>query len=101
MLVSFSVAPADMGESLSSQVARIIDLVDRSGLDYRLGPMETTVEGEYDEVMELVRKCHMEMRAVSRRVLTSIRIDDREGAEKRLKGKIESVEKRLGREVRK
>ena len=100
MLASFSVAPADAGESLSAQVARIIDIIDRSGLPYRMGPMETTVEGGYDEVMELVKKCHLEMRSVSRRVLTTIRIDDREGAEGRLEGKIESVEQRLGREVK-
>ncbi|HSG29089.1 MAG TPA: MTH1187 family thiamine-binding protein [Candidatus Krumholzibacterium sp.] len=100
MLASFTVVPVDAGESLSGHIARIIDLVDRSGLEYRMGPMETTVEGEYDEVMDLVKRCHMEMRSVAKRVVTTIKIDDREGAEGRITGKVASVEEKLGRKVR-
>ena len=51
MLASFSVLPVGIGEALSEHVARIIDIIDASGLDYRLGAMETTVEGgEGDEM---------------------------------------------------
>lgn len=101
MLASFSVVPLDKGEKLGAHVAGIISLIDESGLDYRMGPMETTVEGGYDEVMDLVKRCHMAMRGVSSRVITSIKIDDREGASGRIGGKIADVEKALGRKVKK
>ncbi|MBU8921503.1 MAG: MTH1187 family thiamine-binding protein [Bacteroidales bacterium] len=101
MLVSFSIVPMGVGEGLSDYVARMMEIIDEAGLDYRMGPMETTVEGEPDEVMALIMKCHAEMRKTARRVLTSIKIDDRDGAEGRIKGKIADVEKKLGREVRK
>lgn len=100
MLVSFSVAPFDKGESLSAYVAEILDLIDNSGLDYRLGAMNTTVEGDTDEVFDLLKKCHLKMREFSKRVVTHIAIDDREGAFNRLQGKPESIEKKLAKKLK-
>lgn len=99
MLASFSVLPVGVGEALSEHVAKIVAIIDESGLDYRLGAMQTTVEGNPEEVMGLIMKCHDAMRAVAPRVLTSMTIDDREGAEGRITGKIADVEKVLGRSV--
>lgn len=99
MLASFSVIPVGVGEALSEHVAKIIDAVDKSGLDYRLGAMQTTVEGDAESVMALIMDCHRLMRGASKRVLTSITIDDREGAEGRLTGKVSDIEKILGRSV--
>lgn len=101
ILASFSIAPLDRGESVSKYVAQLVDLIDRSGLDYQLTPMATIVEGEFEEVMALIAACHQKMRSMSRRVITNIKIDDREGASGRLAGKVESVERALGRPVRK
>ncbi len=100
MLASFSVLPVGVGEALSEHVARIIAIIDESGLEYRLGAMETTIEGSEDEVMNLIMKCHHAARDTASRVLTSITIDDRAGATGRLTGKIEDVERVLGRSVR-
>ncbi len=100
MLAHFSVAPFDKGESLSKYVAEIIDLIDKSGLEYRLGAMGTTVEGDTEEVFELIKQCHSKMRLYSKRVITHIAIDDREGADNRLTGKIKSIENHLERKVR-
>ena len=101
MIASFSIVPMGRGESVAGDVARIIDMIDRSGLDYRMGPMSTTVEGGTDEVIDLIMSCHRLMRETAARVLTSIEIDDREGAEGRLSGKIADVEKILGKEIKK
>ncbi|HHL39138.1 MAG TPA: MTH1187 family thiamine-binding protein [Deltaproteobacteria bacterium] len=102
MLVEFSVAPLGAGESLSAYVAPVMKLIDESGLPYKAGPMGTVVEGEWDEVMALVKRCHHEILKEAPRVLTSIRIDDRPGRPAgRLTEKVRSVEKRLGRELRK
>ncbi|MFH1689639.1 MAG: MTH1187 family thiamine-binding protein [Candidatus Eisenbacteria bacterium] len=100
MLASFSVLPVGVGEALSEHVAKIVAIIDDSGLDYRLGAMETTVEGNEDEVIGLILKCHRAAREFAPRVLTSITIDDRKGATGRLTGKIEDVERVLGRGVR-
>ncbi len=100
MLASFSIIPLDKGQSLSRYVAEIIDLVDNSGLDYRLGAMSTTVEGDFDQVMELIKLCHLKMRENSKRVITNISIDDREGANNRLNGKPASIEKALKKNLK-
>ncbi|MEF8832116.1 MAG: MTH1187 family thiamine-binding protein [Candidatus Thermoplasmatota archaeon] len=101
MLAEFSIIPLDKGVSLSEYVSEIVDMVDKSGLDYKLTPMGTVVEGDWDEVMDLISKCHEQMRKYSERVETKIIIDDRKGADNRLTGKIDSVEKKLGKEVNK
>ncbi len=101
MLVQFSVVPVGTGESISEHVAEVIRMVDESGLPYRANPMGTVVEGEWDEVMNLIGRCHRRVLERSPRVLTSISIDDRPGKPDRITGKIESVEKRLGRPVKK
>ncbi len=101
MLAEFSIVPLDKGVSLSDYVSKIIDMVDESGIDYRLTPMGTVVEGDWDEVMELIGDCHEEMRKHSDRIETNIIIDDRKGAENRISGKIESVEEKFGKELKK
>ncbi|HEU68803.1 MAG TPA: MTH1187 family thiamine-binding protein [Candidatus Acetothermia bacterium] len=87
--------PIGAGESLSSYVARCARIVRESGLPHQLTAMGTIVEGEWDEVLAVIRACHMAVRADVRRVSTLIRIDDREGPAGRLEGKIRSVEDRL------
>ena len=99
MLASFSVLPVGVGEELKEHVAKVLALVDESGLEYRLGAMQTTVEGKPEEVMSLIMKCHRLMREIAPRVLTSITIDDREGAERRLTGKVTDVEEVLRRRL--
>jgi len=100
MLLEFSSFPASE-KSLSGAVAKIIDLIDKSGLPYQTHALGTLVEGEWDELMELVKKCHMLLREDFERVYTRITIDDRKGAKNRLTGKIKSVENKLGRNIRK
>ena len=100
LLAQFSIAPFGKGESLSKYVAEIIDLIDDSGLEYRLGAMSTTVEGDVDAVFDLIKACHLRMRLFSRRVTTHIALDDREDALNQLTSKPESVEKKLGRKIK-
>ena len=101
MIAEFSVVPLGKGESVSQYVAECLKIVDASGIEYRINPMGTVLEGDYDEVMGVVKKCHMRVMELSQRVVTSIKIDDRKGRKGMLDGKIRSVEKRLGKELRK
>ena len=101
MLAIFSTFPVGKSESLASDVAEIIKIIDESGLEYQTTAMGTLVEGDWDEVMDLIKDCHQTMRKSSTRVNTKISIDDREGASGRISGKIEDVENILGRKVKK
>ena len=55
VLLEFSIFPLDKGESVSAYVARCLDIVDRSGVNYRSHAMGTVLEGGYDEVMAVVQ----------------------------------------------
>ena len=101
VLLEFSMYPLDKGESLSAYVAGSLDIIAKSGLDYRLNPMGTVIEGEWDEVMEVVRKCYKRMEENCDRISCSIKIDYRKGGTGRLVSKIESVEEKLGQELKK
>lgn len=101
VLAEFSMFPIDKGESVSEYVTRSLEIVDSGGLPYKFGPMGTTVEGEWDEVMDVIRRCFERMRKDCRRIECSIKIDYREGAAGRLEGKVASVERRLGRKLSK
>jgi uncharacterized protein (TIGR00106 family) len=100
LLVELSMSPMGKGESVSAYVARCVDLIDRSGLAYRLGPMGTCIEGDYDEVMALVRHCLDALAADCDRVTFSIKADWRRGGESRLDAKVASVEKKIGRRLK-
>jgi len=99
MLLEFSVIPVGRGESIGDEVAKVVGIVEASGLAHRVGPMGTAVEGGWDEVMALVKKCHAEVLKDSPRVFTTITIDDRPSKPlDRITAKLESVKRRLGRE---
>ncbi len=101
VLLEFSMYPLDKGESLKKYVARSLDIIDRSGIDYRLNPMGTVLEGSWDEVFEVVKKCYDRMSQDCDRISCSIKVDSRIGHSGRLKSKIASVEEGVGRELKK
>jgi uncharacterized protein (TIGR00106 family) len=101
MLVEFSIVPLGAGSSVSDRVARVLDIVDKSGIPYRITPMGTVVEGEWEEAMGLIKKCRDELIAGEARLLITIRIDDKKGISGMLENKIASVEKRLQRPLQK
>ena len=100
VLLEFSMAPFDKGESLSKYVSRSLDIIDASGLPYQLTPMGTILEGEWDEVMEVVRRCFERMSEDCVQITVSMKADYRQGKRGRLKSKIASVESKVGRKLR-
>ncbi len=101
VVLEFSIFPVDKGESLSPWVARCLKIVDESGLDYRLNPMGTVLEGEWDEVFEVVKRCFETLRTNCNRISVSIKADYRKGKQRALDSKIASVEKVLGKSLKK
>jgi len=100
ILLEFSMSPLSKGESVSQYVARSLEIIDQSGLDYRLNPMGTVIEGEWDEVMGVVKACWERMKSDCDRVSTIIKLDYRRGKTGRLESKIASVESKLGKKLK-
>jgi uncharacterized protein (TIGR00106 family) len=99
VLMEFSMAPVGQGESVSAQVARVIDLIDRSGLPYQLTPMGTIVEGEWEQVTDLLTHCFKLLQAEFSRIGVHVKIDYRDAPAGRLQSKTKSVERHLGRKL--
>ncbi|MDP3858479.1 MAG: MTH1187 family thiamine-binding protein [Stagnimonas sp.] len=100
VLLEFAMAPHGQGESLGTHVARILDVIDRSGVAYQLTPMGTILEGDWDDVMAVVTACFKTLQADGARIGMNLKVDYRAGPDSRLRSKIETVEAHLGRKLR-
>ena len=100
VLLEFSLYPTDKGASVSDYVKRNLEIIDDSGLPYKLGPMGTCLEGEYDEVMAVVKQCFDRMSADCGRVACQIKIDYRAGHQDRLETKVQTLKDKTGRNLR-
>ena len=98
-LLEFSMTPLDKGSSVSGYVARSLDIIDRSGVSYQLGPMGTCLEGSWDEVFGVVTRCFEAMSQDCERISVSIKVDFRREHRGRLSSKIASVEEKIGRHL--
>ena len=76
-------------------MARALKIVGESGLDYKLNPMGTTIEGEWDEVMGVVSRCFEEINKDCDRVYATVSADYRKGKSGRIESKVKSVEAKL------
>jgi len=101
LMEEVSMFPVDKGESLSAYVSKVLGIIDKSGLAYRINPMGTVIEGEWDEVMGVIKKCHTALEKDCRRISTSIKIDYRKGKKHRMEAKIESLEQKVGKALKK
>ncbi len=95
VLVELTIFPTDKGVSVSPYVARVVAILRSSGLSCQLGPMGTSIEGEWDDIMAAVSKCYHELATDCDRIYIVMKADCRRGAEDRLHGKVESVESKL------
>ena len=101
VLLEFSIAPLEQGASVSSYVARSLAIIEASGLDYRLHAMGTILEGELDQVLEVLRKCFEALAVDCDRITCSAKFDYRRGYTGRLDAKVASVEDKLGHKLKK
>lgn len=100
MLAEFELVPiGTKSPSLSALLAEVAKLIDASGLVYRVGPMGTVVEGEWDQIMALAKRCHQALLDQTDRVMTTIRIDDRKDkpGPGRIVQKVRSLEDKVGK----
>ncbi|WP_144708533.1 thiamine-binding protein [Dermacoccus nishinomiyaensis] len=98
MLVAFSVAPSttdDPDGSVSEAVAAAIRVVRESGISNRTDSMFTTLEGEWDECMDVIKRACEAVQVASPRVSLVLKADIRPGYTSQLDAKVERVEARL------
>jgi uncharacterized protein (TIGR00106 family) len=97
VLAAFSVTPLGVGESVGEVVAEAVRIVRESGLPNETNAMFTNVEGEWDDVMEVIRRCVDAVAARAPRVSVVIKIDHRPDAGgDALHRKMETIERELG-----
>jgi len=99
-LLEFSMTPLSQGESVSPYVARCLEIVDSSGLDYRLHAMGTIVEGDLDQVLDVLRRCFEAVGEDCDRITCTAKFDYRKGDQGRIASKVASVEEKLGRRLK-
>jgi uncharacterized protein (TIGR00106 family) len=95
MLVAFSVTPLGVGDAVGEYVADAVRVVRDSGLPNHTDAMFTTVEGDWDEVMAVVKRAVDAVAAKAPRVSLVLKADIRPGATGALTAKMESLERHL------
>jgi uncharacterized protein (TIGR00106 family) len=95
MLIAFSITPLGGDDSVGDLVAEAVRVVRASGLPNRTDAMFTTVEGEWDEVMAVVKRAVDVVAARAPRVSVVLKADVRPGVTDALNGKVARVEARL------
>ena len=95
VIVDFSIFPIGKGESVSAEVARAARIIHGRGLPYTIGPMGTSVEGEWQEVLDLVSDCFHEMKKDCNRIYMTIKVDYRKDASGRLGAKVKSLKEKM------
>ena len=95
MLAAFSITPLGASDSVGAAVAEAVRLVRQSGLPNETNAMFTNVEGSWDEVMGLLKRCVDRVAEDAPRVSVVVKIDVRPGHEDALTSKVTSVERHL------
>lgn len=100
MLVELNINPLGRGTHLSHDLGEVLKVIDDAGVPYLLTPLGTCIEGEWDQVMPLIKRCHEMARSMSPHVFTTLRIEDEEGATNKIKENGASVEHAAGRSLK-
>ena len=95
MIADFSIFPIGAGESLSASVAQAFRIIEQSGIAHEHHAMGTNLEGDWDEVMGVIKACRDRLLETEGRVSISIKIDDRKGARDRMTHKVKSAQEKM------
>jgi uncharacterized protein (TIGR00106 family) len=96
VIVDFTVVPVGAGISLSPYIAEVERILRGSGLNHELHANGTNLEGDWDEVMAAIRRCHEALHAMGvPRIHTDIKLGTRSDRDQRMADKIASVQRKL------
>ena len=98
VLLEFAMFPTDKsGDSASESVSKIIEMIHKSGVNYKLTAMGTIIETEtLEEALDIVNRSYKVVEPFSKRVYSSVKLDIRKEKSNRLQQKIESIESKIG-----
>ena len=100
MIAQFTLIPlGTKTDSLSKALAKALVHVVESGLEHKVGPMGTTVQGDWYQVMNLINRCRKTLLKECDRVSIQITVDDRKEAADPIREKVRSLEKKMGRKL--
>ena len=92
MLIAFSVAPSGSGDSVSEAVADAVRVVRESGLPHRTDSMFTTIEGDWDQCMDVVKRACEAVGRHGDRVSLVLKADIRPGRTGEMQAKLDRLE---------
>ncbi|WP_136247669.1 MTH1187 family thiamine-binding protein [Halomonas borealis] len=97
VIVDLCVVPMGVGVSVSPQVAACQRVIEASGLEYRMHAYGTNIEGPWDEVMAVVKRCHETVHEMGApRITSTLKLGTRIDREQHMNDKVASVESLLG-----
>lgn len=99
MLVGVTMYPLGMQGSLAHPVAQVIEEIEAAGLPHQVTALETVVEGDWDEVMPVLRRAWRRVLEEHPRVFMELRVDEHLGVQNRLAGAVKDVDRELGHAV--
>jgi uncharacterized protein (TIGR00106 family) len=101
LMTFFTMTPLGKGESVSKHVVKTVGAVQNSGIPYVITPMGTIIEGEtWDETMSVLKRGFNIMKRECSRISIVIKIDYRKGKKVRMGAKIDALENKLGKKLR-
>lgn len=100
VLVEFAMFPTDKGESVSAFVSQVINYIDNSGLEYKLTPMGTIIEGEWEQVISVITGCFKILEAQSNRIYSTIKVDYRKSDSSRMNSKTDKIKEILQKDIK-
>ena len=98
MLADLSIIPVGGSPHTSGALAKVLTLIESSGIRYQLTPTTTCLEGTWEQISDVARRCHELVRRESPHVVTLLRFEDDAGVESKLAANTASVEEKAGRE---
>lgn len=96
MLFELSLIPIGRDSHVSRDIAEALKLIEQSGLPFQLTPSATCIEGEWNQVMPLIERCHRLLREKCPHLLTMIKVEDQEDSKDMIRRNIASVEEKVG-----
>ena len=100
VLAELAMFPTDKGESKSKYVSQVVECIAKSGLEYNLTPMGTIIEGEWDEVMQVITACFKILEQQCNRVYSTIKIDYRKCEDSRMTSKVNKVQSLINQDIK-
>ena len=94
-LIALAIAPVGTGDELSAEVAEVVKVIRESGLTNKTSSMFTEIEGEYDKVMEVVKKATFVLAEKGIRTEVVLKMDIRPGYTDTMSGKLDRLEEHL------